>query len=62
MREYGIDLLASNMSWRRFLALYAGLSPDSLTCLNYRRVAAELGLSGAGAEDAAWAALVGATQ
>lgn len=44
------------MSWRRFCALYAGLSPDSLTCLNYRRVAAGLGLGG-GAEAGAWDAL-----
>ena len=43
------------MSWRRFCALYAGLSPDSLTCLNYRRVAAGLGLGGA--EAGAWDAL-----
>ena len=45
------------MSWRRFLALYAGLGPDSLTCRSYRRVAAALGLGGA--ERGAWDALTG---
>ena len=44
------------MSWRRFCALYAGLSPESLTCLNYDRVAREVGADG-GAEAAAWEAL-----
>lgn len=44
------------MSWRRFCALYAGLGPESLTCLNYRRVAQAQGRDG-GAEARAWEAL-----
>ena len=44
------------MSWRRFCVLYAALGPESLTCRNYRRAAAEAGAD-AGAEEAAWVAL-----
>ena len=44
------------MSWRRFRALYAGLSPHSLVCLNYDRVARR---EGAGDSTGAWRALTG---
>ena len=43
------------MSWRRFRALYAGLSPHSLVCLNYDRIARREGVSSG--EDGAWETL-----
>jgi hypothetical protein len=37
-REYNIDLTTSTFSWRRFLALFSGLSKDSafFSIYNYR--------------------------
>ena len=59
MREYGIDLLKSDMSWRRFCVLYRGLSPGSLVCRNYDRVARREGVPAPGVEEGAWRALTG---
>ena len=42
------------MSWRRFCVLYRGLSPQSLVCLNYDRIARREGASNDSAEDGAW--------
>lgn len=35
-REYGIDLTTARISWRRFLILSNGLSPDSMWVLTYQ--------------------------
>ena len=43
------------MSWRRFCVLYRGLSPQSLVCLNYDRIARREGVGSA--EDGAWETL-----
>ena len=43
------------MSWRRFCVLYRGLSPQSLVCLNYDRIAQREGVSSG--EDGAWETL-----
>ena len=43
------------MSWRRFCVLYRGLSPQSLVCLNYDRIAQREG--GGSAEAGAWETL-----
>ena len=56
MREYGIDLLRAEMSWRRFRTLYAGLGPDSAVVRNYDRVARKAGVGerNRAAEESAW--------
>ncbi len=59
LREYRIDLLESDMSWRRFRALYMNLSPRSATFRNYERAARRLGISNEAAERSAWDALTG---
>ena len=59
LREYGIDLLVSDMSWRRFCALYGGLSPRSATFRTYDRVARKHGVRNETAERSAWDALTG---
>lgn len=59
MREYGIDLLTSDMSWRRFGVLYSGLSTRSATFRNYDRVAKKHGIRNEAAEKSAWDALTG---
>lgn len=56
LREYGIDLLTCEMSWRRFRALYAGLSPRSATFRSYDRIARRQS-GGEAAERSAWDAL-----
>ena len=58
-REYGIDLVHSDMSWRKFRVLYSGLSQKSLCCLNYDRIAKREGINNAAAEASAWDALTG---
>lgn len=58
-REYNIDLLTSDMSWRKFCALYGGLSPRSATFRNYDRVAKKYGIKNEAAEKSAWDALTG---
>ena len=47
------------MSWRRFCALYAGLSPQSATFRNYDRAARKHGIRNETAERSAWDALTG---
>ena len=47
------------MSWRRFRALYQGLSPDSATFRNYARIARKCGAADGSAERSAWDALTG---
>ena len=47
------------MSWRRFCALYRALSPQSMVCLNYDRVARREGVRDESAEDSAWFRLTG---
>ena len=47
------------MSWRRFRALYAGLSPRSATFRNYDRIAKKCGANRPEAERAAWDAMTG---
>ena len=47
------------MSWRRFCALYAGLSPRSAVFRNYDRVAKKHGIRNETAERSAWDALTG---
>ena len=47
------------MSWRRFCALYCGLSPHSATFRNYGRIARKHGIRGEAAERSAWDALTG---
>lgn len=47
------------MSWRKFQALYAGLSPRSATFRNYDRVAKRFGIRNESAERSAWDALTG---
>ena len=58
-REYGIDLVHSDMSWRKFRVLYEGLSPKSMCYLNYDRIAKKEGINNAAAEASAWDALTG---
>lgn len=59
MREYRVDLLTSDMSWRRFCALYANLSPRSATYRSYERVARRWGITDPAAERSAWELLTG---
>ena len=59
MREYRIDLLESDMSWRRFCVLYGGLSAGSAVFRNYDRVARKYGYRNDAAERSAWDALTG---
>ena len=47
------------MSWRKFCALYGGLSPRSATFRNYDRVAKKYGIKNEAAEKSAWDALTG---
>ena len=47
------------MSWRRFCALYGGLSTRSATFRNYDRVARKHGVYSEAAERSAWDALTG---
>ena len=47
------------MSWRRFCALYRALSPQSMVCLNYDRIARREGVYDDSAEDGAWRTLIG---
>ena len=47
------------MSWRRFCALYRGLSPSSQVCLNYDRIARREGAAAPGDGNGAWRALTG---
>ena len=61
-REYGINLLTNSMSWRRFCALYSGLSPRSAVFRNYDRVAKKYGIRNETAERSAWDALTGLTR
>ena len=56
-REYGIDLLTSDMSWRRFRTLYAGLSPRSACFRNYDRIARKYGARDETTGRGAWEAL-----
>lgn len=59
LREYGIDLLESEMSWRRFCVLYGALSRESAAFRNYDRVARKYGVRNEAAERSAWDALIG---
>ena len=59
LREYGIDLLQSDMSWRRFCVLYGGLSRHSAAFRNYDRIAKKAGIRKDAAERSAWDALIG---
>ncbi len=58
-REYAIDLVHSEMSWRKFRVLYSGLSAKSQVYLNYDRIAKKAGVKNSSAEQSAWEAFAG---
>lgn len=53
-REYNIDLLTSDMSWRKFQVLYYGLSPRSAVYRNYAKIAKKEGVKSEAVEKNAW--------